>query len=335
VDLNADVDNCGVCFKQCDAGWVCVGGDCVLNCPPGLDKCVDICTNLAFDPNNCGICGKACEGGDNTVSVCIGGECSTVCQTGFADCNFNLDDGCEINLAESLDNCGGCGQPCQGGQHTDSVCDVGICKTTCSDNWGDCNENMGDGCEVNLTATLAHCGECGNSCGAGPHMVAACVAGECEASCENNWEDCDNNPDNGCEADLQSDKKNCGQCGKDCGSKSCVSGECYSCDPASEVLYQGKCYYLDGSKGQCDPGYVLAPQSVLYVIASQFGGKNYKHQVSGNCCIYNAEPDEDFGMKHHCNTNGPFTNDDVSPGAAGCTNQYNFSTKQLTLCMSQ
>jgi len=87
--------------------------------------------------------------------------------------------------------------------------------------------------------------------------------------------------------------------------------------------------------GQCDAGYVLAPQSVLYTIKTWFAGKNYKHQISNNCCIYNAEADEDFGMQDHCNTDGPFTANDVSPGAAGCTNQFNFNPGQLTFCMTQ
>ena len=49
---------------------------------------------------------------------------------------------------------------------------------------------------------------------------------------------------------------------------------CPACDSAVEVEYNGTCYYLDGSRGLCDPGYVLAPQSILYTIADMFLGKN-------------------------------------------------------------
>jgi hypothetical protein len=107
------------------------------------------------------------------------------------------------------------------------------------------------------------------------------------------------------------------------------------CDPATEVEYLGHCYYLDGSQGVCDPGYVLGPQTVLYTIGPWFEGRNYRHTISGNCCIYNSEPDEDFGMADHCNTNGPFTATDVVPGGAGCTNVTNFYPLQLTLCMTE
>jgi hypothetical protein len=107
------------------------------------------------------------------------------------------------------------------------------------------------------------------------------------------------------------------------------------CDEATEVEYLGHCYYLDGSQGVCDPGYTLGPQTVLYTIGPWFEGRDYRHTVSSNCCIYNSEPDEDFGMADHCNAPGPFSATDVMPGAMGCTDVYNFYPGQLTLCMTE
>ena len=106
------------------------------------------------------------------------------------------------------------------------------------------------------------------------------------------------------------------------------------CDPATEVIAGGACYYLDGSNGACDPGYVLAPQSVLTTIAPLFVGKIHKHQVHNNCCIKHANQateGQDWGMSAQCGTAGPFT---VGPvlGGAGCTDQDNNYTRQLTLC---
>jgi hypothetical protein len=100
----------------------------------------------------------------------------------------------------------------------------------------------------------------------------------------------------------------------------------------NDVALGGHCYYLDGSAGVCDPGYALASQSVFTTIAASFAGKNYKHTVSGNCCIFNADAVENYGMSAHCGTNGPFTAGDVTAGAVGCTNQTNFFPLQLTLC---
>lgn len=46
-------------------------------------------------------------------------------------------------------------------------------------------------------------------------------------SCAGGKGDCDGNPDNGCEVDLNSDKNNCGSCGNVCaGRKVCVQGRC-------------------------------------------------------------------------------------------------------------
>lgn len=106
------------------------------------------------------------------------------------------------------------------------------------------------------------------------------------------------------------------------------------CDPATEVAYQGKCYYLNGSHGICEPGYELGPQSVLFEIGPLFEGKDYHYNISANCCIYNSEEDEDFGMAVHCNLPGPFTADDVAYGASGCLNEDNLYPQQLTLCQT-
>jgi hypothetical protein len=75
-------------------------------------------------------------------------------------------------------------------------------------------------------------------------------------------------------------------------------------------------------------------QSVLTNIASMFIGKNYKHKVSNNCCIDNADSVENWGMLNHCNAAGPFTTGDPSLGAFSCTNANVHNTAQLTLCGS-
>jgi cysteine-rich repeat protein len=105
-----------------------------------------------------------------------------------------------------------------------------------------------------------------------------------------------------------------------------------ACDSATEVAFGGQCYYLDGSGGVCDPGYLLASQSILNSIAPLFAGKTYKHQVSLNCCIYNSDPLEDWGMLSHCNSAGPFASGEPALGGTGCTNAMNLFPGQLTLC---
>lgn len=118
------------------------------------------------------------------------------------------------------------------------------------------------------------------------------------------------------------------------------------CEVETEVSYEGSCYYLDGSGGQCLGGYVLAPQSILSTIAPGFIGKDYRTMVSGNCCIWHADQaleGQDWGMADasmdpdgdgECGLPGPF---EIGPllGGANCTDAMNMNDNQLTLCVSQ
>jgi hypothetical protein len=100
------------------------------------------------------------------------------CEPGMTDCDG--DGVCETDI-RLRDNCGGCGNVCQGGQHATATCTLGRCGIACEAGWGDCyqgdNDPDGrpaDGCESALD-TPAHCGSCGSSC------ASACVAGACQA----------------------------------------------------------------------------------------------------------------------------------------------------------
>jgi hypothetical protein len=57
--------------------------------------------NLDSDAANCGSCGNNCTPANAEPYTCINRECSTslVCNTGFADCNNDPADGCEVRLA--------------------------------------------------------------------------------------------------------------------------------------------------------------------------------------------------------------------------------------------
>jgi len=81
------------------------------------------------------------------------------------------------------------------------------------------------------------------------------------------------------------------------GADGCIESPCDDTD--REVSYDGSCYYLDGSGGECLDGYELAPQSVLNTIALGFVGKDYKTMTSSNCCIWHADQGiegQDWGM---------------------------------------
>ena len=69
-------------------------------------------------------------------------------------------------------------------------------------NWADVNGVVGDGCEVDLQTSTAHCGSVGNAVPANGtnHATYACSGGHVViVSCEPQWADVDGQTANGCE----------------------------------------------------------------------------------------------------------------------------------------
>jgi hypothetical protein len=56
----------------------------------------------------------ACPTPPNAVPVCSQGACGFVCVQGYADCNHDPSDGCEVYLSCDTANCGVCGHVCGG-----------------------------------------------------------------------------------------------------------------------------------------------------------------------------------------------------------------------------
>lgn len=139
IDLLRDPQNCGTCGHACEAGQFCANGTCL--CPPGTTRCGDECVDTAKDPMNCGACGYACPGGfamrpgqpSTGGPLCDDGECKYVCFPGYADCDRDLDNGCETDLTKSQRHCGACGtscdvkagQPCVAGACLTKPCEIG------------------------------------------------------------------------------------------------------------------------------------------------------------------------------------------------------------------
>jgi hypothetical protein len=115
----------------------------------------------------------------------------------------------------------------------DACADGGCGSPTCAPGTGDCNGNVGDGCETQLNST-EHCGGCGVAC-TNDHGTTACVAdadagADCTPVCAAGFADCDLNPSNGCETNLNTDSTHCGGCGLACpangGTPLCTAGKC-------------------------------------------------------------------------------------------------------------
>ncbi len=233
VDLRVTVDRCGMCGNACparaNATPTCAAGRCGFTCAGGFLDCDGNEANgCEVDPRtsaaHCGGCGRTCAPAQAT-GVCTAGACGVgMCEAGFADCNTNPADGCEVSTATDARNCGACGTVCNlpGGT---SVCVAGACRlNTCLPGRGDCDMNAGNGCETDIVTTVAHCGACGRACDL-PNATPGCAASACTvASCNAGFADCDANPANGCEVDTRVSAAHCGRCGNAC--FACAAGAC-------------------------------------------------------------------------------------------------------------
>ena len=164
-------------------------------------------------------------------------DLSCPCTGFYADCDGDPDNGCETNTGIDPANCGSCANVCDFLNAVEACVDGQCVIDDCEDNFGDCDGNPLNGCEVDLTTDTDNCGLCGNTCDA-PHSTMACVDGFCEiVSCDQGYDDCNGGPSNGCETNTDADSNNCGNCGVSCSAPmanttcqngTCVIVSCYS-----------------------------------------------------------------------------------------------------------
>jgi hypothetical protein len=113
-----DPNNCGACGSVCapaNAVGGCSAGACSIGaCNAGFGNCdgnaANGCeTNTTNNVNNCGACGNTCSS-PNATAACSNSACAiATCNAGFADCDRNAANGCEVNTTNNINNCGACG----------------------------------------------------------------------------------------------------------------------------------------------------------------------------------------------------------------------------------
>ena len=240
-------DHCGSCYAACNfpnASARCEEAICVFDaCLPGFGDCdgddANGCERTVNSLDNCGGCNVMCGAVANGQPGCIDLTCGVgECDTGFADCNEDPSDGCEVSLGE-IGSCGGCNTVCSYDNAT-PLCAGGSCTPgACLDGFGDCDGDPLNDCEVTFATNINHCGACGRVCDSGGTSGSAyrCVAGECVVTtCPGGFGDCDGDASNGCETSL-STLNDCGSCGVSCsfpGARaSCSDGTCafVACQP--------------------------------------------------------------------------------------------------------
>jgi Cys-rich repeat protein len=233
TDTTADNSNCGSCGQLCQGGWNC---------------CSSKCTNPVNDINNCGGCQIACVVANGTPT-CAARNCSIAnCFPGYGNCNGAYMDGCETNTNIDPANCGSCGHKCII-PHANPNCTAGVCGIdTCLGTYGDCDNNVANGCEDDVSTDPKNCGACGAPCSNNNIANPTCVGSQCTGACNLGYGDCNmDRRTDGCEANLKTDPANCGGCGITCASQ-CVVGVA----PGGTVCNNGACGI---AMGGCQPFY--------------------------------------------------------------------------------
>lgn len=251
----SDIDCGGEACKACDPPRACrVDSDCTS------ERCIgDICQEATCSDDvrngdetdvDCG--GPDCPGceiglGCDDRTDCAAPEravsesitcsdehtCQLVCGAGTEDCNKRASDGCEVVLATDLDHCGACDTPCDL-DHADAQCLGGRCQISeCADGFENCNTEVEDGCEIDVSSNTDHCGACNATCSS-HHGASSCEDGVCQIECADDFENCNQDLIDGCESNLNRDVLNCQACEM-------------SCEPSSSELTP----FCDGSGAGC------------------------------------------------------------------------------------
>jgi hypothetical protein len=186
TNLNT-AQNCGACGASCTAN----GGTntCTLDTAAMAYRCTPMCDSTHADcdgnPVNgcetligtataCGACGVTCANPHGSTTCSTNGTtwfCTPTCDQGWAACGA-AKDGCTTDVANDVDNCGGCNRACSSAHVSTRSCQSGQCAPTCSGQYANCSVPMApaadDGCETDGTQDVH---EPDNVCGQQEVMI--------------------------------------------------------------------------------------------------------------------------------------------------------------------
>ncbi len=194
VDTKTTLDHCGKCGDKCtviNGAGKCVDGACeVSTCNVGWGDCdgdkksCEASTTLEI--TNCGGCGIKCTLSDATPA-CVEGKCAVAsCAPGYGDCDKKPENGCEVNLATDVANCGACGakpaelcngkdDDCDGVADDGFACVLGAAPSTCTTTCGTTGvQTCSSSCSHVCTPPAETCNVADDDCNGKCDDVAGC-----------------------------------------------------------------------------------------------------------------------------------------------------------------
>jgi hypothetical protein len=278
-DLQQVGDSCDdedICTDEtvCTAGGDCGAGDPVTGeecdsildngnpCVQGVCDPVDGCyLELLDDGTDCPL--------DNATAQCLQGQCLLIkCEDGWGNCDNDLDDGCEHDVTDDLDNCGECTNVCPDVADATVGCVDSECAITeCDGHAGDCDGKLESGCESDLWTDIDHCGECDDPCVKADFFANAdveCAVGDCLFL--------------GCHTGFEDSNDNC------VAGKNCLDG-CEACQPVGDGLTD---IPDDGLDSDCDGEDTVNDESRGYYVDGSFpfGGECPQPGTGSRSCPF-------------------------------------------------
>jgi len=207
----------------------CTGSACsIAACDPGFADCnanpADGCETDLSKPTSCGGCSAVCP---PAMAFCVPQGATYACSNGCTPAAPLLCGKDCVDPLTSTNHCGACDHKCPDVPNSTTSCAAGICGFTCKANYHACA-----GACVPTSSPTA-CGAACTDCTAAPNVgTATCGADTCKVTtCKPGFGDCDLDPANGCEANVDTDAAHCGKQCKACGAgETCVAGACKAGD---------------------------------------------------------------------------------------------------------
>ena len=156
-------------------------------CTAGQMLCAGTCVSTTDPVYGCGAASCAPCSLARGVAGCSGGTCVlAACDPGYADCNQDPADGCEVDLSLPT-TCGSCNASCgPAAPDCSPINGTFECITGCEAP----TPNLCSGTCVDITSSATNCGGCGAPCPAVSNGTPSCSASTCSFSCTPPYQKC-------------------------------------------------------------------------------------------------------------------------------------------------